>query len=144
VKTPVLLAALGATLLLAAAALAGPTKVEPSKFKSTPSGLKYAIIKAGKGAVAKSGQTVTVHYTGWLQKDGTKFDSSVDRGQPFVFPLGGGQVINGWDEGVQGMKIGEKRQLVIPAKLAYGPEGRPPVIPGGATLIFDVELLNAG
>src|SRR5688572_24913339 len=98
------LSILGAALAVAAAAVAAPTKVDPKKFKTTASGLKYAIIKPGKGAVAKDGQNVSVHYTGWLKDGGKKFDSSVDRGQPFDFPLGGGQVIKGWDEGVKGMK----------------------------------------
>lgn len=133
---------IGAAVMVAAAAWAGPTKVESSKFKLKPSGLKYAIITEGKGASAKKGQTVSVHYTGWLEKDGKKFDSSVDRNEPFEFPLGGGQVIKGWDEGVEGMKIGEKRQLVIPAKLGYGDRGAGGVIPPGATLVFDVELLK--
>lgn len=134
---------IGAAVMLATAAwAAGPTKVDAKKFKTTSSGLKYAIITEGKGPVAKKGQTVSVHYTGWLEKGGTKFDSSVDRGQPFEFSLGAGQVIKGWDEGVEGMKTGEKRQLVIPAKLGYGDRGAGGVIPGGATLIFDVELLK--
>jgi FKBP-type peptidyl-prolyl cis-trans isomerase len=134
---------LGAVVMLATAAWAGPTKVDAKKFKTTSSGLKYAVIKEGKGDGAKDGQTVSVHYTGWLEKGGTKFDSSVDRGTPFEFPLGGGQVIKGWDEGVKGMKAGEKRQLVIPAKLGYGERGAGGVIPPNATLIFDVELLKA-
>ena len=102
---------------------------------------KYEILKEGKGAVAKAGQQVSVHYTGWLT-DGTKFDSSVDRGQPFQFTLGAGNVIKGWDEGVAGMKIGEKRKLTIPPDLGYGERGAGGVIPANATLIFDVELLG--
>lgn len=137
------LAAFTMAVVTAAAAFAAPTKVDPKSFKTTKSGLKYAIIKPGKGKVAQSGP-VQVHYTGWLQSNGQKFDSSVDRGQPFGFDLGAGQVIKGWDEGVKGMKVGEKRQLIIPASLGYGDRGAPPVIPGGATLIFDVELLGVG
>ena len=95
----------------------------------------------GTGDVAVAGKNVTVHYTGWLT-DGTKFDSSVDRGQPFQFPLGAGRVIKGWDEGVAGMKVGEKRKLTIPPDLGYGPQGMPPAIPPNSTLIFDVELLG--
>jgi FKBP-type peptidyl-prolyl cis-trans isomerase len=108
---------------------------------TTPSGLKYDDLKVGTGAEAKAGQTVSVHYTGWLT-DGKKFDSSVDRGQPFEFPLGMGRVIKGWDEGVQGMKIGGKRKLTIPPGLGYGSRGAGQVIPPNATLIFDVELLG--
>lgn len=107
----------------------------------TKSGLEYQIFKKGNGAVAKSGQTVSVHYTGRL-KDGTKFDSSVDRNEPFEFPLGKGAVIKGWDEGVAGMKIGEKRKLTIPADLGYGAAGAGGVIPPNAVLVFDVELLG--
>lgn len=121
-----------------------PTKVEEASFKTTPSGLKYAVIKEGSGAAAKDGDGVQVHYTGWLKDGGKKFDSSVDSGKPFEFPLGAGQVIPGWDEGVKGMKVGEKRQLVIPAKLGYGDAGAGADIPGGATLVFDVELLGVG
>ena len=95
---------------------------------TTKSGLKYIDEKVGTGKEAKAGDVVEVHYTGWL-KDGTKFDSSKDRGQPFSFPLGGRRVIKGWDEGVAGMKEGGKRKLIIPYELAYGEEGRPPVIP---------------
>jgi len=108
---------------------------------TTPSGLKYDDLKVGTGAEAKAGQTVSVHYTGWLT-DGKKFDSSVDRGQPFQFALGLGQVIKGWDEGVQGMKVGGKRKLTIPPGLGYGSRGAGGVIPPNATLVFDVELLG--
>jgi len=97
----------------------------------------------GTGAAAASGQKVTVHYTGWLT-NGTKFDSSKDRGDPFVFPLGRGQVIKGWDQGVQGMKVGGKRKLTIPPEMGYGSRGAGGVIPPNATLIFEVELLGVG
>ena len=105
------------------------------------SDLKVEVLNAGDGAVAEAGQNVSVHYTGWLT-DGTKFDSSVDRGQPFQFPLGAGRVIKGWDQGVQGMKIGEKRKLTIPPEMGYGARGAGGVIPPNATLIFEVELLG--
>ena len=117
-----------------------PTKVT-GKSKSTASGTEYWDITVGTGATATPGKTVTVHYTGWLT-NGKKFDSSVDRGQPFVFPLGGGQVIKGWDEGVAGMKVGGKRQLKVPPAAGYGAQGAGGVIPPNATLIFDVELLG--
>ena len=108
---------------------------------TTASGLKYTDTKVGTGAEAKAGQTAVVHYTGYLT-NGTKFDSSKDRGQPFSFPLGGGRVIKGWDEGGQGMKVGGVRKLTIPANLGYGAQGAGGVIPPNATLVFDVELLD--
>ena len=109
----------------------------------TATGLGYVELVEGTGATAKKGESVTVHYTGWL-KSGEKFDSSHDRNQPFVFPLGAGQVIKGWDEGVAGMKIGGKRTLIIPASLGYGQQGAGGVIPPGPTLIFEVELVGIG
>ena len=104
-----------------------------------PSGLKWQDIEVGTGPLAVD-KTAFVHYTGWLE-DGTKFDSSLDRGRPFSFPVGAGRVIKGWDEGVATMKVGGKRRLIVPARLGYGDRGTGP-IPGGATLIFDVELLE--
>jgi FKBP-type peptidyl-prolyl cis-trans isomerase len=108
---------------------------------TTSSGLQYIDQVVGTGDTAKAGQTVSVHYTGWLT-NGKKFDSSVDRGQPFSFRLGVGQVIKGWDEGVQGMKVGGKRKLTIPSNLGYGARGAGGLIPPHATLVFDVELLG--
>ena len=113
-----------------------------TKVMKTPSGLEYEDLKEGTGNAAKKGDTVDVHYTGTLKSDGKKFDSSVDRGKPFSFKLGAGMVIKGWDEGVAGMKVGGKRKLIIPYNLAYGEEGRPPVIPAKADLVFEVELLK--
>jgi FKBP-type peptidyl-prolyl cis-trans isomerase len=113
---------------------------------TTPSGLIYRDTELGTGDEAVVGKNVSVHYTGWLQQPdgekGKKFDSSLDRGQPFGFRLGAGMVIKGWDEGVAGMKVGGKRTLVIPSELGYGARGAGGVIPANATLIFDVELLG--
>lgn len=117
------------------------TEVDEDDYTTTDSGLMYYDLVEGDGAVAEAGQSVTVHYTGWLE-DGSVFDSSVERGQPFPFSLGTGGVIAGWDEGVAGMKVGGKRQLVIPSDLGYGDQGSPGAIPPGATLIFEVELLS--
>jgi peptidylprolyl isomerase len=112
---------------------------------TTPSGLKIQDTQAGTGATPKTGQTCVMHYTGWLYQDGkkgAKFDSSVDRGQPFEFPIGTGRVIKGWDEGVASMKVGGKRTLIIPPELGYGAPGAGGVIPPNATLLFEVELLG--
>lgn len=113
---------------------------------TTPSGLQYEDTVVGTGATAQPGRNVTVHYTGWLYENGeqgAKFDSSKDRGEPFIFPLGGGMVIKGWDEGVQGMQEGGQRTLIIPADLGYGARGAGGVIPPNATLKFEIELLGA-
>ena len=121
----------------------GDTAVELT-LQTTASGLQYEDVVEGTGAEASAGQRVTVHYTGWLYKNGSrgkKFDSSKDRGDPFRFTLAGGEVIRGWDEGVQGMKVGGTRMLVIPSELGYGARGAGGVIPPNATLIFEVELL---
>jgi FKBP-type peptidyl-prolyl cis-trans isomerase FkpA len=109
--------------------------------KMTDSGLKYEDLAIGDGDTAEAGQQVSVHYTGWLI-DGSKFDSSVDRNQPFEFALGRGMVISGWDEGVAGMKVGGKRKLTIPPQLGYGAQGAGGVIPPNAVLVFEVELLG--
>ena len=109
--------------------------------KVTSSGLRYTDVVVGEGDVAQNGQTAYVHYTGWLM-NGTKFDSSKDRGEPFDFPIGQGSVIKGWDEGVTGMRVGGTRMLVIPPDLAYGHRGAGGVIPPNATLKFEVELLE--
>jgi FKBP-type peptidyl-prolyl cis-trans isomerase FkpA len=114
---------------------------EKAKEVYLGNGLTYQDLVVGTGKTAEAGMRASVHYTGWLA-DGTKFDSSVDRGQPFSFVIGQGQVIRGWDEGVKGMKVGGKRKLTIPPQLGYGERGYPGVIPPNATLVFEVELLD--
>ncbi len=153
-RNPTFFAGRAATSLLAAAlvclpaatAFAADAPAAAAAVVKTDSGLQYQDLVVGKGAVAAAGKPVQVHYTGWLQNPdgsaGQKFDSSRDRGDPFVFPLGGGQVIRGWDEGVAGMKVGGRRKRTIPAALGYGARGAGGVIPPNATLIFDVELLG--
>jgi FKBP-type peptidyl-prolyl cis-trans isomerase len=134
-------------LALTASAAISPAAAQgaPGKMSELPSGLKYTDSKVGDGAAATAGHKVSVHYTRWLDNNGEKgrkFDSSLDRGEPFSFALGAQQVIKGWDEGVAGMKVGGKRTLVIPSELGYGARGAGGVIPPNATLIFDVELLK--
>lgn len=134
------------SFMLFAVFLAAPQMSDAQETVTTASGLSYIDTEAGDGAEAKAGQNATVHYTGWLYNDGAKgekFDSSVDRGQPFSFPLGAGRVIGGWDEGVAGMKPGGKRTLIIPPALGYGAAGAGGVIPPNATLLFEVELIEA-
>ena len=128
-------------LLLAVIVLIPTLSLAKEKKVTKPDGLVIEELKVGTGPVAKAGQTVTVNYTGWLT-NGQKFDSSVDRNEPFTFHLGAGEVIKGWDEGVQGMKVGGKRKLTIPPSLGYGARGAGGVIPPNATLIFEVELLG--
>ena len=131
-------------LLLMLALLALPLAAcSPSEERPTvtPSGLQIEVLAEGSGVAGFAGDTAIVHYTGWLT-DGAKFDSSLDRGQPFEFELGAGMVIEGWDEGVIGMKVGGKRKLTIPPELSYGDRGVGGVIPPGATLVFELELLK--
>ena len=127
------------------AAIASPVLAQTGKPVTTPSGLQIIDSKVGTGPSPKTGQTCVMHYTGWLYENGAKgkkFDSSVDRGQPFEFKIGQHQVIAGWDEGVASMKVGGRRTLIIPAALGYGAQGASNVIPPNATLMFDVELLG--
>lgn len=131
---------------VAKAEAAAPAEAKKeSKMMKTASGLSYEDVVVGTGASPATGQTCVMHYTGWLwvnEAKGTKFDSSVDRGTPFEFPIGRGRVIKGWDEGVATMKVGGKRTLLIPPQLGYGDRGAGNVIPPGATLLFEVELLG--
>jgi peptidylprolyl isomerase len=139
------LALIAAPGIVADAAFTAAMAQGAGKPVTTPSGLQIIDSKVGTGASPKAGQTCVMHYTGWLYENGAKgkkFDSSVDRGEPFEFPIGRGQVIAGWDEGVASMKVGGKRTLIIPAALGYGARGAGGVIPPNATLIFDVELLG--
>jgi peptidylprolyl isomerase len=136
--------AIGSVLAPTFAAIV-PAAAQAGKTVTTPSGLKITDTTVGTGASPQPGQTCVMHYTGWLYEGGAKgkkFDSSVDRGQPFEFPIGKGRVIAGWDEGVATMKVGGKRTLIIPPELGYGARGAGGVIPPNATLIFDVELLG--
>ena len=140
-----LLLALGTTAPLTAAAQSNTAAKPEGTMQQTSDGLQYIDTVVGTGATAKAGDTVSVHYTGWLYVNGAKgakFDSSVDRGQPFGFHLGARKVIAGWDEGVAGMKVGGKRTLIIPPGLAYGSRAVGGVIPANSTLMFDVELLG--
>ena len=136
-----LLAACGPRADAKAGGFSAELGVDTTTMTKAPSGLWYTDVAPGQGLEAEPGRTVRVHYTGWLP-NGKKFDSSRDRGQPFAFTLGAGQVIAGWDEGVKGMKVGGRRKLVLPPQLAYGDGGAPPDIPPGATLVFDVEVLD--
>mmetsp|Transcript_13290 Transcript_13290/g.26467 ORF Transcript_13290/g.26467 Transcript_13290/m.26467 type:complete len:189 (-) Transcript_13290:302-868(-) len=143
-QTASIAAATTASLSLPKPSLADDDASDPySDYITTESGMKYLITKEGDGAIPAAGQTVKAHYTGWL--DGfdspKKFDSSRDRGRPFQFKVGAGQVIRGWDEAFSTMKVGERRKIILPSRLAYGDRGAGGIIPGGATLYFDVELL---
>jgi peptidylprolyl isomerase len=146
-RFPTMMAVAAALALSGAVSSINPAIAEPqgSSMTTTPSGLQYEDTVVGTGAAPETGQICVMHYTGWLYQDGkkgAKFDSSLDRGKPFEFPIGTGRVIKGWDEGVASMKVGGKRTLIIPAALGYGARGAGGVIPPNATLMFDVELLG--
>jgi FKBP-type peptidyl-prolyl cis-trans isomerase FkpA len=132
----------GSSSATATTAAAAGTSAARTGEVALPNGLRYEDLKVGDGALAERGMMVTVHYTGWLT-DNTKFDSSLDRGQPFSFRLGAGDVIRGWDEGVTGMRVGGRRRLTIPPDMGYGDRGAAGVIPPNATLVFEVEMLGA-
>jgi peptidylprolyl isomerase len=139
------MAAALAAFLSCAGIAAAPSQAQDADIPASSSGLKITDTVAGTGATPKTGQTCVMHYTGWLYEDGAKgqkFDSSVDRGQPFEFQIGTGQVIKGCDEGVATMKVGGKRTLIIPPELGYGARGAGGVIPPNATLLFEVDLLS--
>lgn len=143
-SAPAFFALFIALVFTASAAIQGPAFAAGKKM-TTSSGLQFTDTVEGTGASPKTGQTCVMHYTGWLYENGqkgAKFDSSVDRGQPFEFTIGVGQVIKGWDEGVSTMKVGGKRTLIIPPELGYGAQGAGGVIPPNATLMFEVQLLG--
>lgn len=147
IRTSIVAAGVFALTVLMTFGTIGPAIADPqgTAMVTTPSGLQYEDTQVGAGATPETGQICVMHYTGWLYNDGkkgAKFDSSVDRGQPFEFPIGTGRVIKGWDEGVANMKVGGKRTLIIPPALGYGARGAGGVIPPNATLMFDVELLE--
>lgn len=148
IEATVAVPAIDATLVPTATIPPLPTQTPAPTFTPAPiiittaSGLQYEDIIIGTGNEAQPGMNLVVHYTGWLE-DGTMFDSSYDRGRPFEFSLGSGLVISGWEEGVVGMRVGGKRKLIIPPELAYGEKGYPPIIPENATILFEVELLEA-
>ncbi len=144
-RSGLIVASAFALAIIGSAIMSDDSEAQSAKPVTTSSGLQYIDTTPGTGAAPKKGQTVTVHYTGWLYdggKKGKKFDSSVDRNEPFRFPVGAGRVIAGWDEGVGSMKVGGKRTLIIPPGLGYGARGAGGVIPPNATLMFDVELLG--
>jgi peptidylprolyl isomerase len=144
-RTAAAVAALAIVTASAGILTVPPATAQTGKTMTTSSGLQITDIKVGTGATPAPGQTCVMHYTGWLYQNGVKgkkFDSSVDRGEPFEFPIGRGRVIRGWDEGVATMKVGGKRTLIIPPALGYGERGAGGAIPPNATLIFDVELLG--